>query len=114
MFEHLPQHDILLVLNCVGYMGIGTTVQQCDAISEFTHTGPTTCHAIFTFLDNIRQATNTLHLCQTMICCGLSNSLKNSLQMEYSNITHQCYIYLNACGDFFLTAAIPSPVSTLQ
>jgi len=68
-------------------MGIGTAVQQCDAISEFTHTGPTTCHAIFTSMDNIRQAKNALHLGQTMICYGLSNNLKNSLQLEYSIVT---------------------------
>jgi hypothetical protein len=47
MSEYLPQHDTLLVLNSLGYMGIGTAVQQRDAISEFTHTGPTECHAIF-------------------------------------------------------------------
>jgi hypothetical protein len=114
MFQHLPWYDILLVLNSVAYTGIGTAVQQCDTISEFTHRGPTICHAIFTSLDNVRQATNALHLRQTMIRCGLSDSVKNSLQMEYSNLTNLRYICLSAGSDFFLTVAIPSPVNTLQ
>jgi hypothetical protein len=37
MFEHLPSHDIRLVLKCLGHVGMGIVLQQDGAFSEFTH-----------------------------------------------------------------------------
>jgi hypothetical protein len=44
----------------------------------------------------------------------LKQKPKKSLADRIRQHMHQWDCYLNACGDFFLTVAVPSPVSILE